>query len=177
MTGPSEPTTYSSVDDMLQGPMPLPASMNLQTFVQAATDEIDMKIGFIYKTPVRPSPEYDELPRPVSLLLKKIAAYISTARAIYAAAGPVQSDELNAYAGSLLQEGHTALANIAAGRMELEGAERLPDQGSERRGPRISNVDSQSQVEAFYAHFTGGSSDFFQRSPWGGLAGVDPHSG
>ena len=174
MTEPAP--TYSEVADMLQGPMPLPASMDLQAFVQAATDEIDMQIGFIYKTPLR-APEGEELPRPVSLLLKRIASYISTARAIMAAAGAVQSDELNAYARSLLAEAHAALGNIAAGRLELEGAERLPDQGQERRGPRISNVDSYSQVESFYAHFTGGTSDMFTPSPWGRLAGVDPHSG
>lgn len=162
---------------MLQGPMPLPASMDLQTFVQAATDEIDMKIGFIYRTPVRPDADHDELPRPVSLLLKRIAANISTARAIMAAAGAVQSDELNGYARSLLAEAHTALDAIAAGRMELEGAERLPDQGQERRGPRISNVDSHSQVESFYANFTGGSSDMFTPSVFARLSGADPHSG
>jgi hypothetical protein len=169
-------TTYSEVGDMIQGPMPFPASMDLQKFVQAATDEIDMKIGFIYKTPVR-APEGEELPRPVSLLLKKIASYISTARAIYAAAGAVHSDELNAYARSLLAEAHAALDNIATGRMELEGAERLPDRESSSRGPRISNVDSYSQVESFYGNFTGGTSDMFSPSPFAALSGVDPHSG
>lgn len=175
MTEPAP--TYSEVEDMIQGPMPFPASMDMQRFVQAATDEIDMKIGFIYKTPIRPAPDYDELPRPVSLLLKKIASYISTARALFAAAGAVQSDELNAYARSLLTEAHAALDSIATGRMDLEGAERLPDQGQERRGPRVSNVDSYSQVESFYGQFTGGTSDFFKPNPWASLAGVDPHSG
>lgn len=162
---------------MLQGPMPLPASMDLEKFVQAAADEIDTKIGFVYKTPIRVGPGYDELPRPVALLLKRISAYISTARAIMAAAGAVQDDDTNAYARSLLKEAHTALEAIASDRMELEGAERLPTAGAETRGPRIVNIDSVSPVDAFYSHFTGGTHDMFSPGVFAHVRGVDPHDG
>jgi hypothetical protein len=166
---------YSEPEDMLLGQFTLPSNMPAQKFVQDAADEIDMKIGFVYATPVVAA-DGETLPRPVSLLLKRINVYISTARAIMAAAGPSGGDEVNAYARSLLADAHAALDAVSDGRTVLEGAERLPDQGEEKRGPRISNIDSVSQVDAFYGYFGGGSHDLFQPSSWYGLRGVNPQN-
>jgi hypothetical protein len=167
---------YSEVKDMLLGQFTLPASMDAQKFVDDAADEIDMKIGFIYRTPVVAAAG-TTLPRPVSLLLKRLNVYISTARAIFAAAGPSAGDDTNAYARHLLADAHAALTAIAEGRTVLEGAERLPDQGEERRGPRIANIDSRSQVDAFYEHFSGGSSDLFAPTLAHSWRGVNPQNG
>lgn len=173
----TESHKYSEVTDMLLGQMELASGLDAEKFVIDAADEIDIKLGFIYRTPIRGTGEND-LPRPVSLLLKRLSVYISTARAIMATIGASQQGErTNAYARSLLAEAHGALDAIATDRMVLEGAERLPDAAEETRGPRIFNVDSYSQVDAFYGHFTGGSQDLFSPSPFAHLAGCDPHSG
>ncbi len=163
---------------MLLGQFHLPTGLDGAKFVQDAADEIDIKLGFIYKTPIRASAEYEELPRPVSLLLKRISVYISTARAIMASVGVSTDDgDVNPYARRLLAEAHAALDAIANERTVLEGAERLPEAGAETRGPRIANVDSYSQVDSFYLNFTGGTQDFFRPDPYAALRGVDPHNG
>jgi hypothetical protein len=172
-----ERATYSSKEDMLLGQMQLLAGMDPEKFVIAAADEIDMKLGFVYDTPVH-APEGETLPVPVSLLLKRISVNISSGLAILASIGPsTQGERINAYAARLLAEGRGALDAIATGATVLEGAERLPDQGEERRGPRIFNIDSQSQVDAFYSQFTGGTHDMFRPDPYFAFRGVDPHDG
>jgi hypothetical protein len=169
--------TYSETGDMLLGQMQVAGSMDKGAFVRAAADEIEMKLGFIYKTPVVAA-DGETLPVPVSLLLKRISVNISSGLAIMASIGPsTQGDNVNAYAARLLAEGRSALDAIANGTVILEGADRLPDQGEERRGPRISNVDTYSQVDAFYGNFTGGTHDMFRTDPFAAVRGVDPHNG
>jgi hypothetical protein len=173
----TEPFRYSEVGDMLLGQMTLASGIDGNKFVDAAADEIHMKLGFTYKVPIQ-APEGQELPVPVSLLLKRISVNISTGLAIRASIGPsTQGDNINAYAATLLTEGRRALDAIASDAMPLEGAVRLAGEEEHTRGPRYSNVDSYSQVEAFYGQFTGGTQDMFRPSPLYGLLGVDPHSG
>ena len=162
---------------MLLGQFLPPTGMDGEKFVRDAADEIDIKLGFIYKTPIK-AKDGETLPRPVSLLLKRISVYISTARFIMAATGVSTDDnDVSPYARRLLAEAHVALDAIANERTVLEGAERLPEAGADTRGPRISNVDSYSQVDAFYSNFTGGTHDMFVPDPWAALRGVDSHNG
>jgi hypothetical protein len=166
---------YCSDSDLLTGPLGLPESMDVAKYVQDAADEIDTQIGFVYQTPVV-GVGAAPLPRPVSLLLKRINALLASGRAIIAAGGGSQDTSLNAYGRSLVDEARAALTPIVEGRTVLEGAERLPDQGEENRGPRIYNIDSESPTDAFYGYFSGGG-DIFAPAPFYGMRGADPHSG
>lgn len=146
--------TYSEVADMLTGPIPLPRSLDPEKYVQDAADEIDTQLGFVYETPIAPEEGSSALPKPVSLLLKRINNLIASGRVIMAAAGPTQDSAVNAYGRSLVTEGQAALASIARGAIVLEGAKRLPDEGLETTGPRISNAEVGSNVDAFYGAYT-----------------------
>lgn len=148
---------------MLTGPIPLPRSLDPEKYVQDASDEIDTQLGFVYEVPIVAT-EGVTLPRPVTLLLKRINNLIASGRVIMAAAGATQDSDVNAYGRSLVAEGQAALASIAKGIIVLEGAKRLPDEGQETVGPRISNAEVASNVDAFYGYNTGADGMIFDSS-------------
>lgn len=163
---------YSEVKDMLTGPIPLPRSLDPEKYVQDAADEIDTQLGFTYETPIV-AVEGAVLPKPVSLLLKRINNLIASGRVIMAAAGPSQDTAVNAYGRSLVVEGQAALASIAKGAIVLEGAVRLPSDSLEMQGPRITNAETGSNVDAFYGHYTPAGGMMFDTSfpRLGGVSG------
>lgn len=141
--------TYCEVTDLLVGKIPLPAYLDPGKFVQDATDEIDTKIGRLYKTPVDIAAV--GLAREAKLVLKRINAHLATGRLLLSVAAPEEQRQLHAYAWSLVKEALAALECIANGEYPLEGAE--PAEGAEtvqKNMALISNLDPESQVEAFY---------------------------
>lgn len=141
---------YSEISDMLIGNMPLPAYIDRDKILLATRNEIDVAIGFLYKTPINVEDTADNpLVRPARLLLKQISIYLSSGRTIMAAATGSEDSRTHAYGRYLINQGTELLKQIANGSILLEGAEKV-DVEAEPNGPMIANVDVASLVEQFY---------------------------
>ena len=140
---------YSSPSDMILGGIPVGTGVNddREKYVQDAADEIDSIIGFRYKTPVTFPVN---TPRPVQLLLKRLNNWLASGRLILAKASPVENQALHAYGKSLVDDALATLQQIASGDILLENVELAPGNEPTQTGPMISNVDPESNVEAFY---------------------------
>lgn len=145
---------YCQVSDLLTGSIPLPVAPSPQQAVDNAAEEIDAALGQVYLTPIVLSP-VDPAVRPSLLTLKHVNAKLATGRLILAVAGGTQDTELNAYGLSLLKEARATLSELRASSESLPGAILAPTAATSKtgRGPRISNVDPVSQVDAFYDYF------------------------
>lgn len=143
---------YAAVGDLLTGGIPTPAYLSTQKYVDDAADEIDSHIGLMYATPIDVTDvETNPVVRPVRLLLKRINTYLATGRLIMAATSNGEDDNLHAYGLSLVQEATAALKAISSGEIVLTGVDPAdPDAQARVTGPIIANVDSESNVEAFY---------------------------
>jgi hypothetical protein len=148
---------YSEVSDMLTGNIPVGGTMP-QKYVNDAADEIDSVIGGIYVTPINMDPTPSDTPpgtgtvqRSSRLLLKRISNFLASGRYMLATAAGGEDDQLHAYAKYLVDTALAALMRIATGEVVLEGATKSDPEGEEGLpGPLISNVDPESNVEAFY---------------------------
>lgn len=147
--------TYATPDSGLLGGIPVADPSQLDAYFQDAADEIDAAIGFMYQTPVTRGAGGGVLPRPTGLVLARINRYLASGRYILAVAAAGEDSGLHAYGRSLVSDASTALKNIVSGANELD-ALRIPNEGAERRGPRVVNAESKSNVDAFYANMTGG---------------------
>lgn len=150
-------STYSTVDDLLIGDMPVAMSFSKQKFVNDAANEVDSIIGVRYVTPVDVSPPPPDgtgpLPRHASLFVKRAANHLASGRLILALAAGGEDQALHAYGWSLVKGALDALNQIASGQYDLPGADPLPtDQDTRVTGPQLGNVDASSGVEAFYGY-------------------------
>lgn len=140
---------YSSTEDLLLGNLPTPQMLSRQKYVEQAADEIDAALGFIYETPFDVS-DASAMVRPARLLIKQISNNIASGRLLLAVAAPTEGNETHAYGRSLIWQATQVLAQITKGDVFLEGAT-LIDPGPTTQSPVVvGNVDSRSQVEAFY---------------------------
>ena len=141
---------YCDPNDLVLGNIPLPGYIDAQQKVQDAADEIDSRIGHIYQTPVS-MVESGSVSRPARLFLKRINAHLASGRIILAVASPTENSSLHAYGRSLVREAIEAIGNIVSGDLELTGAALVEGAEINPVGvPLISNVDPESNVEAFY---------------------------
>lgn len=142
---------YCKVEDLLVGSTALPKGMEPQAYVDGAADEIDMRIGFTYVTPVDIT-ETSPVERPVRLILKTLNVHLATGRLCLALAKNAQRTDLEPYGASLVRDALAMIGQIERGEITLIGAERVVREGSEATftGPQILNVDAESNVEAFY---------------------------
>ena len=141
---------YCATTDLLVGDIPLPTYIDPQKKVDDASDEIDSYLGYLYETPIDVSTT-GPLARPARLLLKRINASLASGRIILAVASPEENRNLHAYGWSLVTEALTALTALAKGEPVLEGAIPAPNAAAEAvTVPLINNLDSESNVEAFY---------------------------
>lgn len=156
--------TYSATTDLLTGNIPVSGPVDPEKFVADAADEIDSRIGHIYKTPIdiADTPE-NPIARPARLLLKRVSNFLASGRLMMAAAAGSQKLEVNAYAERLVNEALEALNQIATGDIQLTGAERVEDVPGEgtSTGPQIHNLDAESNVEAFYNRIANPAYTFF----------------
>jgi hypothetical protein len=142
---------------MVTGNIPV-SPVSAQKYVNDAADEIDSMIGKVYKTPVNMAPGPDETPpgvgtmtRPSRLLLKRVSNWLASGRLMLSTAAGGEDGELHAYALYLVNSATSVLMGIARGEIELDGAEKQDPDGQQGvYGPLISNVDPESNVEAFY---------------------------
>jgi hypothetical protein len=153
-----EPATtkgYCSTDDILVGDVTVsPERMRL--VVEQAAEEIDAEIGHLYTVPVVSTETR------VVAYLKMINVKLATGR--YFASMQQGSDgEISAYAMSMIKEAHDALARIANGQYNLGDAPVTdPGDGDANRAPGVTNKESDSLTDQFYA---------FIQAPSGSLMG------
>lgn len=142
---------YSEITDLLTGNVPTPAYLSPQKYVDDAADEIDSKIGFVYETPIDVTDSSSNpVSRPVRLLLKRINNFLASGRLLLAVDAGAETDRVHAYGLYLVKEAEESLCAISDGKVNLEGAELLPTDQARVTAPLIQNVDSESNVEAFY---------------------------
>lgn len=163
-------TTYCGVDELLVGDMPLPRGTRPQQYVDSATNEIDMHIGFLYATPINME-DNSPVIRPARLLLKEVCRKLATGRLILAMSTVAQRTELHAYGKRLVDEALEIIKAITSGEVILTGATPL-DTGdgtdTQFTGPQIANVDVESNVEAFYDRIS--NPNYHYTYPLGGLS-------
>lgn len=140
--------TYSLASDMLLGGIPTPVYADKDKYVQDATDEVDSYIGFLYQTPVDVT-SGGPTPRPVRLLLKRIANDLATGRYIMAVSGGGQRNTVHAYGKELVDQACAILKKISEGDIVLQDVPLLST-ATPVSSPLIFNVDDESQVEAYY---------------------------
>lgn len=141
---------YCTVGDLLIGSIPLPTYMDANKLIEDAANEIDSKIGWLYDTPIDVSTG-GPLVRPARLMLLRINAALASGRIILAVASPEEKSNLHSYGWSLIREANGAINVIADGTVPLEGATLInPVEVEHEPVPLIDNLDSESQVEAFY---------------------------
>ena len=142
-------------------------------FIQAAADEMDAKLGFVYATPI----DVSLLPVNQAKLLKTINAKLASGRMIMANALGGQDATVNAYAMYLVKEAEVDLMSIANGQVDLKAPE--VDASSDPVGviedPTVAdpyaripsgwNPDATSAVTAFEKNFMGGSYPGFLWTP------------
>lgn len=146
---------YCAVTDLVIGNIPTPAYLDLEKIVQDAADEMDMVLGQRYVTPINASetalPIEIRIPRPASLMLKRINATLASGRLLLAVASPEENRNLHAYAWSLVQEAKQALESIRVGDVVIQNAPVLENTNDgQNSGPWIANKDAESNVDAFY---------------------------
>lgn len=124
-------------------------------FVQAASDEMDSKLGSIYVVPI----DVSTVQNYVWLRLKNINLKLASGRLLMAMDAAGEHTALHSYGSSLVSEAMQDLACIVGGRDELAGAPRVANPSSvDGDGPTILNADRQSGVDAFY--------DYVNRPGW-----------
>lgn len=141
---------YSAPTDLLTGKIPLPSYIDPQKVVDDAADEVDSKIGFLYETPLDTS-ESGPLTRPARLLIKRINNNLASGRLILMVTSSEENKNLHAYGWSLVNEALEALRCIAEGEIPLgDDVPKIEGSASPVTVPLISNLDAESNVEAFY---------------------------
>lgn len=156
-------TTYCQPEDINVGNLMLPDGDSRVPFITEAQDEMDGKLGWMYKTPIDVSKVlYHE-----RLMLKTICRKLATGRMVTTLAIPDESGSLHAYGRGMIREALDELHQIASGDVALS-AERadLMKPGDEpdptgigamnARRPTVYNPDSESAVTAFNHTVFGG---------------------
>ena len=153
---------YSHPDDLLVGTnIALPRMLSREAFVRDAAREIDSRLGFRYRTPLRfmrtlPTGERIEVDpsdpsthTPTFLTIQRLSNNIASGRLLLAIAAPGEDNTLNAYAMKLLRDAEGIFSQIDSGKIALELAPR--DEVSETRGSRmrVAGPDPYSRVEGY----------------------------
>ena len=159
---------YCEESDLLTGQMGtrLPASVVPADFITAASNEIDGKLGFIYKTPfVVDQQAQDPMPLHQAKLITDICVKLASGRIILAATSAMEQSTIHAYGASLVRDAQVSLMAIANGEVNLavtmvdsEGNPRPEGTNPEDEDPlayvpSASNRDSEGGVQAFERNF------------------------
>lgn len=140
---------YSRESDLLLGDLMISPKFDKRSFVDDAADEIDAKLGFIYKLPLAGEGDV-ELPPHELLLLKQINNKLASGRLILTVATAGEQNALHAYGLRLVTEATNDLMLIANGVVDLT-AVRLGVGATEVRdsAPSIHNHDAESGVDMY----------------------------
>lgn len=143
-------TSYSSIDDLLTGEVPLPTYLNAQKIVDDATDEVDSYLGHLYVTPLDLS-DTSLIERHSRLLIKRVANFLASGRLLMSVAAPAEDNAVHAYGYSLVKQACDALQSISDGMVHLEGAIKKEVFATSHGGPLVGQEDAESSVAAFYS--------------------------
>lgn len=147
---------YSEVSDLMIGDTIIGGGVSKQAFINAAADEIDSKIGWLYVTPVA-IPGSPALPRHEVLLLKGINNKLATGRLILTLDIAGEGTTLHAYGARLVKEAMDELLLVANGTLDLT-CPRIPLTATQasNRVPGVINLDEESLVLPFVKTVHGG---------------------
>lgn len=141
---------YSIVGDLLIGDLLISASVDKQSFVNDAADEMDSKLGYIYKLPLEPVSPATQLPDFQVKLLKSINNRLASGRLILTLDIAGEGSQLHAYGWSLVRDARADLMRIANGDVDLYAVRSDVDLGKiPSRTPAIHNYDSESLVTVY----------------------------
>jgi hypothetical protein len=147
-------STYSQVGDLLIGEFKTHRAISAQQYVNDAADEIDSHLGSRYATPIDMS-DVGPVSRPSRLIIKRIAAHLSSGRLLLAASLTSDDSSLKAYASKMVCDALEALNELKSGNPPLEGALPGPGVSEDSTGVFITNVDPVSRVEFMYDFMAG----------------------
>jgi phage gp36-like protein len=114
-----------------------------QRFIDAATDEMDAMIGFVYLLPL------SGLSTHVTLLLKSICSQLASGRLLTSQSAASEDQSTHSYGKSLIDSATAQLWSIRNGQTAL-GALKVTSAASGGNAPSIGQTDSVSAVDAFY---------------------------
>lgn len=140
---------YCDATDLLLGDIPLPQST--PAFINAAGDEIDIRLGVNYQLPIANDAER------ALLILKRISILIASGRLMMAASAHAEDQQVNAYGTYLLKQGHELLDAVAAGEITLPEVPKL-EEYTEGNAPSILNEDDFPAIDLFYGFTSRGES-------------------
>jgi hypothetical protein len=156
--------SYVEDSDLLLGELvnSLPPTIDIAEYLSYAAEEIDSKLGVLYKVPV----DIDQLPNSQGSLIRSIHRKLCSGRIIMAATVAHSNMEVHGYAMRLVKEALMELMAVANGDVVLVGAERVNGDGQPRgdipdaeiadpraRVPGANNRDEVSGVRAFEINF------------------------
>lgn len=152
---------YSSPEDVLLGTdMALPGDDTIERFVMDAAKEIDSRLGFKYKTPLRftrivngsvtlVDPNDPETFTPSYLLVSRLSNFIASGRYILAATTPEENASIHQYGNKLLRDAEAILSQITSNRADLEIEELPVETESSPYGLLVANKERRSYVNQF----------------------------
>lgn len=158
---------YSEVGDLLLGDMVLGPTVNKQQFVDSAADDMNGKLGVIYKLPLQTtesvSPDGDSwktdpgaLPEYQQLLLKGCNNKMASGRLILTLDTAGEQTTLHAYGKSLIDEAMAELYCLANGDVDLSAVKTdvAPVTGG-KKTPGIKQYDEESLLLGFETNVMG----------------------
>ena len=142
---------------MLIGAITISDKVNKQNFINEAADEIDSKLGFIYRLPLAPADvvtpdgnSWMELPRHEVLLLKTISNRLATGRLILSIDTAGEQTQLHAYGWYLVQEALAELMALANQVVDLTAVKiPLSESGQSDMTASVRNHDEESLLLGF----------------------------
>lgn len=153
---------YCTVDELLveDGAMTISAKFDKQKFVNVAADEINGKLGYLYKLPLTPDPSITDdegvaltaIPAYQANLIKTVNVKMASGRIFMTLKGSGDSDRQHQWGWQLCQEAEDLLNKLANGEILIDalpkpdGSTGVPES---TRGMTIVNEDSTSMRAAF----------------------------
>ncbi len=172
--------SYCEVEDLLIGQVRdrLPPQVVPNDFIEAASDEIDSKLGFMYVTPFMLDQDRpNSLPVFQAKLIKDICKKLASGRILLAATSAMEQSTIHAYGASLIRDATVSLMAIANGdarlsviRVDADGNPRASEPDSPEVAdpfafiPGARNRDTRGGVEAFEDNYMTPSTLF--HDPW-----------
>lgn len=140
---------YSEEGDLLIGDMMLSPTLDKSRYIQAAADDINAKLGYLYKLPLV-NQAFGALPEYQKLLLKSINNKLASGRLILDVAVGGEQATLHAYGMRLINEATNDLMCIANGDVQLDSERRVTDaESASTMVPSVRNYDEESLLLGF----------------------------
>lgn len=140
---------YSDVTDLLLGDLVINPTVDKQKFVDQAAEEIDSKLGWLYKLPLEAISPATLLPGYQLLLLKGINNKLATGWLILTLDIAGEGTTLHAYGWALVREARSELMSLANGEVLLSATRIQSDLNISDKIPGIHNEDSESLLLGF----------------------------